>query len=163
METKMLEVLANICKWYSTQPFFTRTYLSVCILFTLLISLNLISSYHVFYTFEATFFRLHIWRPLTAFLFIEKLDIVFLVSLYVLYFSLNRLERQIVTGAHYAQFLWMVVLLLGSCIAIGTLIHVYFLTDMLIIALIFISAQKLPSQRIPLFSSLTIESTLLLS
>lgn len=136
----MLEFWSNISKWYSTQPFFTRTYLSVCILFTLLISLNLISSYHVFYTFEATFFRLHIWRPLTAFLFIEKLDIVFVVSLYMLYYSLYRLERQIATGADYAQFLWMLVLLLVSCIAIGTLIHVYFLTDMLIIALVFISA-----------------------
>ena len=101
----------------------------MCVLFTLLISLNLISSYHVFYTFEATFFRLHIWRPLTAFLFIEKLDIVFVVSLYVLYFSLYRLERQIVTGAQYAQFLWMFVLLLTSCIFIGTLVHVYFLTE----------------------------------
>ncbi len=125
--------------------------------------MNLISSYHVFYTFEATFFRLHIWRPLTAFLFIEKLDIVFVVSLYVLYFSLNRMERQIVTGTAYAQFLWMLVLLLGSCIIIGTLVHIYFLTDVFIIALVFISAQKLPSQPIHLFSSLTIESIILIS
>ena len=141
----MLHFWDNITRWYYKQPFFTRTYLSVCIFFTVLISMNLISSYHLFYTFEATFFKLHIWRPLTAFLFIEKLDAVFVVSLYVLYFSLNRLERQTVTGQKYAEFLWMIILLLVSCIVIGTIIDVYFLSDMFITAIVYLSARKTPS------------------
>jgi hypothetical protein len=60
----------NISHWYYLQPFFTRTYLTVCVLFTVLVSLNLISSFHIFYTFEETFFKLNIWRPFTTFLFI---------------------------------------------------------------------------------------------
>jgi hypothetical protein len=154
----MLSLWDNMVKWYHTQPFFTRTYLLVCVLFTVLISLNLISSYHVFYTFEATFFRLHIWRPLTAFLFIEKLDIVFVVSLCVMYFSLSGLERQIATAAKYAEFLWMVGVLLVSCVVMGTLVNVYFLSDMLIIALTYLSARKTPSQPIHLISNITIDS-----
>jgi len=156
----MLDVWDNITEWYHNQPFFTRTYLSVCILFTILISLNLISSYHLFYTFEATFFKLHIWRPLTAFLFIEKLDAAFVVSLYVLYFSLNRLERQIVTGEKYAEFLWMIFLLLISCIVIGTIMDVYFLSDMFITAIVYLSARKTPSEYLHIVFNINIESIL---
>lgn len=98
----MQQWLHNFKEWYYSQPLFTRIYLTICSTFSVLISLNLISSYHIFYTFESAFLKLNVWRPLTAFLFIEKLDITFIISLYTLYFSLKRLESPINSDERYA-------------------------------------------------------------
>lgn len=156
----MQKLVQNFKEWYYSQPLFTRIYLTICSTFSVLISLNLISTYHIFYTFESAFLKLHVWRPLTAFLFIEKLDITFIISLYVLYFSLKRLESLIKSGEKYAEFLWMIFLLLTCCVAVGSFINLYFFTDTFIVSIAFISTRKEKSQKMPLFSKITIDSTL---
>ena len=88
----------HIIDFISSTPLFTRIYLLACLLFTFLVSQNLISSFHIFYTPTYAFLKGQIWRIITPFLFIEKLNLLFAIIFCSLYWQLKKMERNIRTG-----------------------------------------------------------------
>ena len=53
----------------------------------------------------------------------------------------------------------MIFLLLSCCVAVGSFINLYFFTDTFIVSIAFISTRKEKSDKMPLFSKITIDST----
>lgn len=87
-----MELLDVLKRQYLAEPFFARTYLSICLLISALASLGLVSPYHIFFTFQQTFLEFNIWRPFTAFLFLGKISYNFLFNAYFAYFILKKVE-----------------------------------------------------------------------
>lgn len=81
--------------WYMTRPFFTRTYLSVCVGITLLVSLRVVAPQILAYTFRTGIMKLQLWRPFTALVFMGKFDFSFLFNIYFAYIAVNKVETQI--------------------------------------------------------------------
>ncbi len=95
---------------------------------SLLFTLDLISSYHLFYTFQDTFLHFNFWRPLTAILFLGKLDFASLFSCCVLFLALRNLEKDHISKKTYPDFIWLIIVLFFACIIAGSLQDLYFLT-----------------------------------
>lgn len=58
---------------------------------SLLFSLDLISSFHLFYTFRDAFLHFNLWRPLTAIIFLGKIDLPALVNCLTMFLVLSNL------------------------------------------------------------------------
>jgi len=68
----------------------TRSYLAVCVVMTLLITLGVINPMLLYYTPSLTFLEFNIWRPFTALFFMGKFDFGFIFSLYFAFMALNK-------------------------------------------------------------------------
>jgi hypothetical protein len=93
-----LGVEQQIINFLSSTPLFTRIYLLSCLLFTFLVSQNLISSFHIFYTPTDALIKGQIWRIITPFLFIEKLNLLFAIVFCSLYWQMENMEKNIKSG-----------------------------------------------------------------
>lgn len=78
-------------------PVVTRTYMAGSFIIACLLSLNIISAYSLFYTFNQTFFDLNIWRVVTTLLFQGKFSFSFIFAMYFCYFGLSRTETEVFT------------------------------------------------------------------
>lgn len=132
----------HIIDLIASTPLFTRIYLLACLLFTFLVSQNLISSFHIFYTPTYAFAKGQIWRVITPFLFIEKLNLLFTIVFCSLYWRLNKMEKNIRTREEYSKFIWMIVVIGGGCMLVGSVIDIYFFTDSFITAIIYVASRN---------------------
>lgn len=87
----MQNIKKKVSNWYESQPFFAKTYTEICLMLSFLFTFDLISSFHLFYTFEDTFSHLNFWRPLTAMIFLGKLDFTSLLSCLVMFIALKNM------------------------------------------------------------------------
>lgn len=78
--------------WYTSQPIFTRTYITGAFIIACGISLGFLSPYSLYYTFSQTIFDFNIWRPITSLLFQGKFSFPFLFAMYFCYFGISRVE-----------------------------------------------------------------------
>lgn len=91
----MEDGLADFKAWYFTKPIFTRTYLSICTVLTLLITLQLVNPMILLYTFDATFFKFQLWRPFTAMVFMGRFNFSFIFNAYFAYIAISKVETQV--------------------------------------------------------------------
>lgn len=70
--------------WYYGLPQLTRSYLSVCFLFTLLSTLGLLNPLSLYLDFELVWSRFQLWRLPTCFMFLGKFSFPFLMQLMIL-------------------------------------------------------------------------------
>lgn len=134
----------HIIDFISSTPLFTRVYLLACLLFTFLVEQNLISSFHIFYTPAYALVKGQIWRVITPFLFIEKLNLLFAIVFCSLYWQLKKMEKNIRTAEEYSRFIWMILLLGAGCLLVGSVIDIYFFTDSFITAVIYVTSRNQP-------------------
>ena len=140
----MEDALADFKIWYFSKPLFTRTYLAICTVFTLLITLKLVSPMSLLYTFKSAFLKFQIWRPFTALFFMGKFDFSFLFSIYFAFLAINKVETQVFSRQRYADFLWLNVLLFAGCTIIGSILDLYFFTEPFLMGLIYVWCKRLP-------------------
>jgi hypothetical protein len=69
---------------------FTRTYLAICTVITLLITLRVVAPLTLVYTFRNTFLHLQLWRPLTALFYMGKFDFGFIFNIYFAYVAISK-------------------------------------------------------------------------
>lgn len=146
--------------WYFTKPLFTRTYLTLVTLVTLMITLRVVAPLSLAYSFRTAFLRLQIWRPLTALLFMGKLDFSFLFSIYFAYIAISKVETQVFSRERYADFLWLVVLLFGGCLVVGSVFEIYFFTEPFLMGLIYVWCKRMPHEEIRILFGMVVKSTL---
>jgi hypothetical protein len=154
----MDEALGDFKAWYFTKPLFTRTYLTVCTVFTLLISLRLVGPLMLLYSFEATFFKLQLWRPFTAIVFMGKFDFGFIFNIYFAYTAISKVETQVFSKERYADFLWLLILLFTGCLLLGSIFNLMVFTEVFLMSLIYIWCKRMPHEEIRILFGMVVKS-----
>jgi len=88
----MEDGLRDFKAWYFTKPLITRTYLAICVGFTIAVSLGLLNPLQLFYTFESAIWNLQIWRIFTSFFFMGKFNFGTIFNIYFAFIALNKVE-----------------------------------------------------------------------
>ena len=83
----------GIEEWYMRIPPITRVYMTLCVLTTLAVQLDIISPLDIFLEFNAVFKNYEFHRLLTTFLFFGYFDINFIFHMYFLYRHSSMLEE----------------------------------------------------------------------
>ena len=112
--------------WYFSKPLVTRTYLAICTVFTLLITLQVLNPIILFYTFRTAFMEFNIWRPFTALFYMGKFSFGFIFNMYFAFIAISKVETMVFTRDKYADFLWLNVLIFLCCVVIGSILDLYF-------------------------------------
>ena len=112
--------------WYNKQPVFTRTYLSIALALTVLVSISLLKSVYLYHTFDTTIGELQIWRPFTSVVFQGKFGFNFIFAMLIAHFALYRVEVELFSRDTYADFLWLMIYLFTGVTLFGLLIPIYF-------------------------------------
>jgi Derlin-2/3 len=136
----------------------TRTYLAICTGFTLLLTLKLVSPQMLAYDFHSTFLQFNIWRPFTAMFFMGKFDFSFLFNIYFAYIALMKVETMVFTRDKYADFLWLNLLILLACTIVGSIITVYFFSEIYQMVMIYIWCKRFPHEEITLMFGFRVKS-----
>ena len=126
--------------WYEQQPFFTKTYTLISLTLSLMLSFDLISSFHLFYTFEDTFYHLNFWRPFTGMVFLGKINLLTLLNCLTMFLVLNNLQKDKFFKKTYPDFIWLIIVMFTSCILAGSLFNLYFLAETFISSLMPVCA-----------------------
>ena len=155
----MEEALGDFKAWYFTKPLFTRTYLSVCTVVTLLITLRMVNPMALIYSFNSTFFRFQLWRPFTAIVFMGKFDFGFIFNIYFAYIAISKVETQVFLRDKYHDFLWLVIMLFTGCLVLGSLFNLMVFTEVFLMALIYIWCKRMPHEEIRVLFGMVVKST----
>ena len=155
----MEDALGDFKAWYFTKPLFTRTYLSVCTVMTLLISLRMVNPMALLYSFNATFFSFQLWRPFTAMVFMGKFDFGFIFNVYFAYIAISKVETQVFLRDRYHDFLWLVIMLFAGCLVLGSLFGLMVFTELFLMALIYIWCKRMPHEEIRILFGIVVKST----
>jgi Derlin-2/3 len=91
----MEDPIADFLEWYQTRPLVTKTFLTLSTLLSVLVTMDCISIYQVFYTFSETYPTLELWRPLTSLLYLGNLNFTFVLEAYFAYQALISAETGI--------------------------------------------------------------------
>ena len=89
----------SIQDMYFRVPPFTRTWLTGVVAVTLGARFGLLSLGHLMYDFAEVFYRLQLWRLLTSFFFMGKLDLSWLINLFMMCVLLRLLGRTLRGGS----------------------------------------------------------------
>jgi Derlin-2/3 len=77
--------MSSIEGWYYSMPQLTRSYLSICFLFTALSSLGFMDPRSVYLSFDLIWERFQLWRLMTCFMYLGNFGFPFLMQLMILY------------------------------------------------------------------------------
>ena len=146
----MDDPVLEIKNWYLSKPLVTRSYIAVSTLLALLLTLNIISPYALYYTFTDGVIGLEIWRLITTVFFHGKLSFNFIFSMFFAYFALNNVETQLFDKKTYADFLWLLILLHSIGLFAASIFDLYFTADAFIFALMYIYCKRRPFETINL-------------
>lgn len=130
-------------EWYLKQPVVTRTYVTGAFVLACLVSLRMVTSFSLFYTFDDGILNMQVWRLFTAFFFQGKFSFSFLFAMYFCYFAISRNENDLFEN-HFDDFLWLCVCIYGSLLVICSLFPLYFFGDAFVFALLYIWCKRRP-------------------
>jgi Derlin-2/3 len=114
------------------------------VILALLTTLNFITPYMLYYTFEDAFLKLQVWRTLTTVLFHGKLSFSFIFSMYFAHFAINNVETQLFDKKTIADFFWLLILLHLTGLFVASFIGLYFTADTFVFALMYIWCKRRP-------------------
>ncbi|XP_028176885.1 derlin-1 [Ostrinia nubilalis] len=129
--------------WYRNVPFFTRTWLTLTIVFSLIGRFGLVNPYYLLLDFYPFVFECQIWRPLTAAFYYPigpGTGFHFLINCYFLYTYSQRLETGMFQGKP-ADYLYMLLFNWVCCVIIGLMINVPLIMDPLVLSVLYVWCQ----------------------
>ena len=144
--------------WYFRQPVYTRTYLTVCVVVTLMITLKMVNPLNLLYDFNLAFFRFQLWRPFTAILFMGRFNFGFIFNIYFAYIAISKVETQVFIPPKFHDFLWLNILLFIGCLLIASLFSFHLYTEMYLMSLIYIWCKRMPHEEIRILFGLVVKS-----
>jgi len=95
-------------EWYSQMPIVTKTYATACVLTTLAVHIDIISTFDLYLNFYDVFYKGQVWRLLTNFLFFDYFSLNFVFHMFFLIRHSQSLEENSFRGrtADYV-FMWL--------------------------------------------------------
>ncbi|KAJ2515966.1 hypothetical protein GGI11_003603 [Coemansia sp. RSA 2049] len=124
-------------EWYLQIPICTRIYLTATVGLTLAEQMELVTQYDLFYTYNYAFTRKQYWRVVTTFLFLGRLSLDWMLSVYFI----ERHWRDLEEGSYLtrpADFAWMLILMCVVLLAVSPYVGALFLGHMLVTALTYV-------------------------
>ncbi|KAJ1730725.1 hypothetical protein LPJ72_004332 [Coemansia sp. Benny D160-2] len=124
-------------EWYLQIPICTRIYLTATVGLTLAEQMELVTQYDLFYTYNYAFTRKQYWRVVTTFLFLGRLSLDWMLSMYFI----ERHWRDLEEGSYLtrpADFAWMLILMCAVLLAVSPYMGTLFLGHMLVTALTYV-------------------------
>lgn len=140
----MEDPIADFISWYTTRPILTRILTTTSLIFALLLTLDLVDIHSIYYAYEQTYPTLELWRPITAALYMGKLDLALIFNLYFAYFALIRAERGLFQKDEEGDFIWLLSYLFVGMTLAGAVINIYFTGKGVLFALIYVWCKRKP-------------------
>lgn len=136
-------------EWFRNLPKVTKVYFCAAVVSTLLTTFKLLTPAHYYLDFDLVFFKLHIWRLITNFLFFGGFGMPFVINIVILVQTFNRLESEYYTGARgLAEFIYMLAFCVVALLCLGFVLNMYFLSFSLVAAATYIWSRKDPRREI---------------
>lgn len=88
-----------------------------------------------------------------------KFDFGFVFNVYFAYIAISKVETQVFSRDRYADFLWLVVLLFGGCLVLGSLFGLVVFTEVFLMGLIYVWCKRMPHEEIRVMFGLVVKST----
>jgi len=138
--------------WFHSIPICTRVYICTVFATTLIVTYNMLSPSYLFIHYGRAFFKFEIWRLITCFCFAGKFSFNFLIYLMMIYQKLSKFENEAKENRKYADFAYMIFIVLVTIHLFTFLIQQgLFLCMELIFALIYIDCKRNPEQEVVLY------------
>ncbi|XP_055346911.1 derlin-2-like [Paramacrobiotus metropolitanus] len=138
-------------------PPVTRTYTTACVLTTILVHLEILSPFQLYYNPSLIVYRGQIWRLFSTFLFFGSFGFNFLFNLIFTYRYCRMLEENHFHGKT-ADFIFM-FLFGGLLMAItGTFVQILFLGQAFTIMLVYVWARRNPFVRMNFFGLMNFQA-----
>ena len=154
----MEDPIADFLEWYKTRPLVTKTLLTLSTLHSVLVTIDYISIYQVFYTFSETYQTLELWRPLTSLLYLGNLNFTFVLEAYFAYQALISAETGIFQRQKMGSFWYLLIYLFCMMTLFASLVDLYFITDGFLFGLLYIWCKVKPFNRVTLIFGISMES-----
>lgn len=135
---------------YKNIPLFTRLYLSLSVLLTIILNISqsifdLKLLKYVMFDFDKIIYRFEYWRLFTNYFIIGKFGIGFLIKTLMIYFNLNILEKQAKSKKTYPDFIMMIVYVWLFINMVSLVLqHSFYLSSEFMLTIIFIECQRDP-------------------
>jgi len=145
----------NLETWYNNIPIITRTYLTLCAVTSFAVTFDILSPYQLYLNFALIFRSSQYWRLLSNFLFFDRFNLNFFFHIYFLYFYCRRLEENSFHGKS-SDFLYMMLFGCTLMLFVAPLFDLPFLSQSLIMLLLYIWSRRNPLERLRLYGLFTI-------
>ena len=100
--------MSELKEFYNSIPPFTRTFMTAVFIQSFAMTYKFVNPYSLLLDFEAIFSRrLNLWRFFTTFVFAGPFSQGFLFSLFIMYFSLSKVETYF--KAKNAEFMTLIL------------------------------------------------------
>jgi Derlin-2/3 len=141
-------------QWYFELPIITRIYATGAVLTTLLCQLNVISPFHLYFSFRQIVYNKQYWRLFTNFFFFGSFGLDFIFYIFFLVRYCRMLEEGSFRGRS-ADFAWM--LILGALFLTGAapFVHLLFLGSSLTFMMVYVWARRNPDVRMNFLGNLS--------
>jgi derlin-1 len=131
--------MSDVGEWFQSLPIFTRYWLALTIVFSLIGRFRIINAINLILLYEPFLYNYQLWRAATS-LFYYETNFHLLMNLYFLYNYSVRLERIDFDGKP-ADYLFLLIFNWICCLVIGLLLNFYTLMNAMIISVIYIWCQ----------------------
>jgi Derlin-2/3 len=125
---------------------------------TLLITLGLVNPMYLYYTFQTAIMEFNIWRPFTALFYMGKFSFGMIFNLYFAFIAISKVETMVFTRDKYADFLWLNVLIFLGCVLVGSVLDIYFFSEVYQMTMIYIWCKRFPHEEITLMFGFRVKS-----
>lgn len=78
--------------------------------------------------------------------------------MYFAYIALMKVETMVFTRDKYADFLWLNVLIFLGCVVIGSILNLFFFSEVYQMAMIYIWCKRFPHEEITLMFGFKVKS-----
>ncbi|GMH18053.1 hypothetical protein Nepgr_019894 [Nepenthes gracilis] len=150
--------MSSPAEWYNSLPPISKTYGTVCLLFTTASSLGLYHPAYIALLYAPVFKRFQIWRLFTNFFFLGGFSINFGIRLLMIARYGVQLE-QVPFNRRTADFLWMIIFgaLVLLALAAIPLLWSPFLGVSLVFMLVYVWSREFPNALINIYGLFTLK------
>lgn len=133
--------MALVEEWWRTIPPITRTYVTLAVVTTGAVALDVVSPYKLYLNWDLVIRYGNVWRMCTNFLFFGHLSLDFLFHMFFLYRYCKMLETQSFRG-RTADFLHMLLFGAALLLAVSPLTSIEFLGPSLTFMMVYVWARR---------------------
>jgi len=133
--------MAQVEEWWKSIPPITRTYVSLAVVTTASVALDIVTPYKLYLNWELVLRHLHVWRIGTNFLFFGNLSLDFLFHMFFLYRYCKMLETHSFRG-RTADFLYMLIFGGTLLLLISPLTTIEFLGPSLTFMMVYVWSRR---------------------
>ncbi len=133
--------MAQVEEWWESIPPITRTYVSLAVVTTAAVALDVVTPYKLYLNWELVVRHAHVWRVATNFLFFGNLSLDFLFHMFFLYRYCKMLETHSFRG-RTADFLYMLLFGAALLLLVSPLTSIEFLGPSLTFMMVYVWARR---------------------